>query len=132
MNMVYVSLDDNRSIAYSSDVFNGNSYQAPPPPGDWLGRAMFNRDAAKWELDPPYVRTHEDDVRDAVQRQKTLIDEAMQSISIIQLKLQAGRKLTVAETAKLDVTLDYIDEVTAIDTSAAPNIVWPYVATSDS
>ncbi|RDT13519.1 tail fiber assembly protein, partial [Enterobacter roggenkampii] len=54
-----------------------------------------------------------------------LIDEAMQSISVIQLKLQAGRKLTTAETEKLNNTLDYIDEVTATDISTAPDITWP-------
>lgn len=89
------------------------------------GNKTYNPESGEWITDPPYVRTHEDDVRDAVQRQKALIDDAMQSISIIQLKLQAGRQLTVSETAKLDATLDYIDEVTATDTGTAPDIEWP-------
>ena len=49
----------------------------------------------------------------------------MQSISIIQLKLQAGRALSDAEKNKLNATLDYIDAVTATDTATAPDINWP-------
>ena len=49
----------------------------------------------------------------------------MQSISIIQLKLQAGRALSDAEKNKLNMTLDYIDAVTATDTATAPDINWP-------
>ncbi len=46
-------------------------------------------------------------------------------MSVIQLKLQAGRKLTTAETEKVNSTLDYIDAVTTIDTATAPDIKWP-------
>lgn len=59
-----------------------------------------------------------------LQRQQ-LISSAMQSISIIQLKLQAGRALSDAEKNKLNATLDYIDAVTATDTATAPDINWP-------
>ncbi|EIQ2089380.1 tail fiber assembly protein [Escherichia coli] len=59
-----------------------------------------------------------------VQRQ-SLIDTAMASISLIQLKLQAGRKLTQTETIRLNAVLDYIDAVTATDTSTAPDVIWP-------
>lgn len=45
----------------------------------------------------------------AKQQRQALIDEAMRSISVIQLKLQAGRKLTETEIAKLNATLDYIE-----------------------
>ncbi|ELL8683005.1 tail fiber assembly protein, partial [Escherichia coli] len=47
------------------------------------------------------------------------------SISLIQLKLQAGRKLTQAETTRLNAVLDYIDAVVATDTSTAPDVIWP-------
>ncbi|STE97873.1 tail fiber assembly [Escherichia coli] len=57
---------------------------------------------------------------DAAEAQRqSLIDAAMASISLIQLKLQAGRKLTQAETTRLNAVLDYIDAVTATDTSTA-------------
>ncbi|SAA06611.1 tail assembly chaperone gp38 [Enterobacter roggenkampii] len=78
-----------------------------------------------WIDRPAPVLTHEEYIERAEQQRKNLIDEAMQSISVIQLKLQAGRKLTTAETEKLNNTLDYIDEVTATDISTAPDITWP-------
>ncbi|MHB0661292.1 tail fiber assembly protein [Escherichia coli] len=61
----------------------------------------------------------------AEQQKQLRIDEALQSISVIQLKLQAGRKLTDKETLRLNQTLDYIDEVVATDTANAPDIEWP-------
>ncbi|HAT3689742.1 tail fiber assembly protein [Citrobacter freundii] len=61
----------------------------------------------------------------AEQQKQQRIDEALQSVSVIQLKLQAGRKLTGEEALRLNQTLDYIDEVEATDTSTAPDISWP-------
>ncbi|EGK3957735.1 tail fiber assembly protein, partial [Escherichia coli] len=63
-------------------------------------------------------------VADAEQKKQSLIDAAMANISVIQLKLQAGRKLTQEETTRLNVVLDYIDAVTATDTSTAPDVIW--------
>ncbi|HGX3642203.1 TPA: tail fiber assembly protein [Escherichia coli] len=64
-------------------------------------------------------------VTDTEAQRQSLIDAAMASISLIQLKLQAGRKLTQAETTRLNAVLDYIDAVTATDTSTAPDVIWP-------
>ncbi|HBK2973307.1 TPA: tail fiber assembly protein [Escherichia coli] len=72
---------------------------------------------------PP--KTHDELLREAEAQRQSLIDAAMASISLIQLKLQAGRKLTQAETTRLNAVLDYIDAVTATDTSTAPNVIWP-------
>ncbi|HGH3388971.1 TPA: tail fiber assembly protein [Citrobacter freundii] len=60
-------------------------------------------------------------------KKESLISDAMTSISVIQLKLSAGRKLTTEETEKLNAVLDYIDNVTATDISIAPEINWPVV-----
>ena len=49
----------------------------------------------------------------------------MDSISLIQLKLRAGRNLTQEEKTRLNSVLDYIDAVEAIDTSNVPDIEWP-------
>ncbi|EEW2546295.1 tail fiber assembly protein [Escherichia coli] len=73
----------------------------------------------------PPERSHDELVADAEQKKQSLIDAAMANISVIQLKLQAGRKLTQAETARLNAALDYIDAVTATDTSTAPDVIWP-------
>ena len=80
-------------------------------------------DGEKWVTDTEAQHSAAVDAAEA-QRQ-SLIDAAMSSISLIQLKLQAGRKLTQAETTRLNAVLDYIDAVTATDTSTAPDVIWP-------
>ena len=80
-------------------------------------------DGEKWVTDTEAQHSVAVDAAEA-QRQ-SLIDTAMASISLIQLKLQAGRKLTQAETTRLNAVLDYIDAVTVTDTSTAPDVIWP-------
>ncbi|MCV8890644.1 tail fiber assembly protein, partial [Escherichia coli] len=91
------------------------SWQHHPPYDKW--------DGEKWVTD---TEAQHSAVVDAAEAQRqSLIDTAMASISLIQLKLQAGRNLTQAETARLNAALDYIDAVTATDTSTAPDVIWP-------
>ncbi|HCJ2192962.1 TPA: tail fiber assembly protein [Escherichia coli] len=80
-------------------------------------------DGEKWVTDTEAQYSAAVDAAE-IQRQ-SLIDAAMASISLIQLKLRAGRKLTQAETTRLNAVLDYIDAVAATDTSTAPNVIWP-------
>ncbi|EKI1312029.1 tail fiber assembly protein [Escherichia coli] len=80
-------------------------------------------DGEKWVTDTEAQHSAAVDAAEA-QRQ-SLIDTAMASISLIQLKLQAGRNLTQSETSRLNTVLDYIDSVTATDTSTAPDVIWP-------
>ncbi|EHK9041784.1 tail fiber assembly protein [Escherichia coli] len=80
-------------------------------------------DGEKWVTDTEIQ--HRAAVEAAETLRRSLIDTAMASVSLIQLKLRAGRKLTDAETVKLNAVLDYIDAVTATDISTAPDIAWP-------
>ncbi|EKK1986556.1 tail fiber assembly protein [Escherichia coli] len=80
-------------------------------------------DGEKWVTDTEAQYSAAVDAAE-IQRQ-SLIDDAMASISLIQLKLQSGRKLTQTETTRLNVVLDYIDAVEATDTSTAPDVIWP-------
>ncbi|HCN7021467.1 TPA: tail fiber assembly protein, partial [Escherichia coli] len=80
-------------------------------------------DGEKWVTDTE--AQHSAAVGAAEAQRQSLIDAAMASISLIQLKLQAGRKLTQPENTRLNAVLDYIDAVTATDTSTAPNVIWP-------
>ncbi|PBO98723.1 tail fiber assembly protein [Shigella boydii] len=80
-------------------------------------------DGEKWVTDTE--AQHSAAVEAAEAQRQSLIDAAMASISLIQLKLQGGRKLTQAETTRLNAVLDYIDAVTATDTSTAPDVIWP-------
>ncbi len=80
-------------------------------------------DGEKWVTDTE--AQHCAEVETAEIQRQSLIDTAMASISLIQLKLQAGRELTQTETTKLNAVLDYIDAVTATDTRTAPDVIWP-------
>ena len=80
-------------------------------------------DGEKWVTDTE--AQHGAAVEAAETQRQSLIDTAMASISLIQLKLQAGRNLTQSETSRLNTVLDYIDAVTATDTSTAPDVIWP-------
>ncbi|EFE3269945.1 TPA: tail fiber assembly protein [Escherichia coli] len=80
-------------------------------------------DGEKWVTDTE--AQHSAAVEAAEAQRQSLIDAAMASISLIQLKLRAGRNLTQAETARLNAALDYIDAVEATDTSTAPDVIWP-------
>ena len=107
---------DTSMVDYIGPIKNGFTSTAPSTPYDkW--------DGEKWVTDSEAQHGAAVDAAEA-QRQ-SLIDAAMASISLIQLKLQAGRKLTQAETTLLNAVLDYIDAVTATDTSTAPDIIWP-------
>ncbi|EFN9929941.1 tail fiber assembly protein [Enterobacter roggenkampii] len=127
-NMFYSKLDEpscERAGTWPEDAVDVDDdvflmFSGTPPIGK--RRGVVNGMPAWVDVPPP---TTEQFVSQAELKRQKLIEEAMQSISVIQLKLQAGRKLTPAETEKLNSTLDYIDAVTTIDTATAPDIKWP-------
>ncbi|MCG9387289.1 tail fiber assembly protein [Escherichia coli] len=107
---------DTKEITVPGDYPENTTTIAPLTPYDkW--------DGEKWVTDTE--AQHGAAVEAAEAQRQSLIDAAMASISLIQLKLQAGRKLTQAETTQLNAVLDYIDAVTATDTSTAPDVIWP-------
>ncbi|HFV9294931.1 TPA: tail fiber assembly protein [Serratia fonticola] len=98
-----------------NDLFNGQA----------TGKVIIADDDGKPYLAMQPEPTNEQLVAAAEQQRQSLIADAIQSISVIQIKLQAGRKLTVAETAKMNLVLDYIDDVQSVNVSIASNIEWP-------
>ncbi|MEB0964952.1 tail fiber assembly protein [Citrobacter braakii] len=80
-------------------------------------------DGQRWVKDE--AAEHKAALDAAAIKKESLISDAMASISVIQLKLSAGRKLTPEETEKLNAVLDYIDNVTATDISTAPDVTFP-------
>ncbi|HHN9109385.1 TPA: tail fiber assembly protein [Escherichia coli] len=107
---------DTKEITVPGDYPENTTTIAPLTPYDeW--------DGEKWVTDTE--AQHSAAVGAAEAQRQSLIDAAMASISLIQLKLQAGRQLTQAETTRLNAVLDYIDAVTATDTSTAPDVIWP-------
>ncbi|MBW9519892.1 tail fiber assembly protein [Escherichia coli] len=107
---------DEITIAEMGDYPENTTTIAPLTPYDkW--------DGEKWVTDTE--AQHGAAVEAAEAQRQSLIDAAMASISLIQLKLQAGRKLTQAETARLNAVLDYIDALELVDISCAPDVIWP-------
>ncbi|MCR6140887.1 tail fiber assembly protein [Escherichia coli] len=107
---------DTKEITVPGDYPENTTTIAPLTPYDkW--------DGEKWVTDTE--AQHSAAVEAAEAQRQSLIDAAMASISLIQLKLRAGRKLTQAETTRLNAVLDYIDAVEATDTSTAPDVIWP-------
>ena len=107
---------DTKEITVPGDYPENTTTIAPLTPYDeW--------DGEKWVTDTEAQHSAALDAAEA-QRQ-SLINAAMASISLIQLKLQAGRKLMQTENTRLNAVLNYIDAVTATDTSTAPDVIWP-------
>ncbi|MEH5620094.1 tail fiber assembly protein [Escherichia coli] len=107
---------DTKEITVPGDYPENTTTIAPLTPYDkW--------DGEKWVTDTE--AQHSAAVEAAEAQRQSLIDAAMASISLIQLKLQAGRKLTQPENTRLNAVLDYIDAVTATDTRTAPDVIWP-------
>ncbi|TGB95886.1 tail fiber assembly protein [Escherichia sp. E2748] len=123
----YVS-DHRGEIVYSTETGESKEIKTP---GDYPENTTtiapstpYDKwDGEKWVTDTEEL--HHVAVETAETQRQSMIETAMASISLIQLKLQAGRKLMQAETTRLNTVLDYIDAVTATDTSTAPDVIWP-------
>lgn len=143
-------IDPGEGVAGKVSLFNGTSWQLEedhrgvtvysldnkaPSVVDYIGpikegfvaaapTSLFDKwDGKKWVTDTESQQA--DAIAKAELQRQQLISAAMQSISVIQLKLQAGRALSDTEKNKLNLTFDYIDAVTATDTATAPDINWP-------
>ena len=107
---------ESKEITAPGDYPENTTTIAPLTPYDkWDGEKWVTNTEAQ----------HSAAVEAAEAQRQSLIDAAMASISLIQLKLQAGRNLTQAEITSLNAVLDYIDAVEATDTSTVPDIEWP-------
>ncbi|MCK6770780.1 tail fiber assembly protein [Enterobacter roggenkampii] len=67
-------------------------------------------------------------IAEAEEKRRELIESALQSISVIQLKQMNGRSLTEKEVTRLNDVLDYIEALEATEADAAPDIHWPELA----
>ena len=106
-------------ISVSDEVFR--EFTATPVNGKV--RSAGDHGMPTWEDIPP--PSHEEHVALAELQKQTRLENAMQSISIIHLKLQAGRKLNELEKMRLNAVLDYINEIEEIDIETSPGINWP-------
>ncbi len=88
-----------------------------PPEGKYL---VFDEKGPRLESipAPDYVALAED-------QRGSLLSEATTAITVWQTKLLMGRKLTTAESEKLNAWMDYIDVLNDTDLSDAPDVRWP-------
>ena len=108
------------AVLMSAEVFS--EFFSQHPPAGKMRTAGPNGLPVWADIPKP---SKEELINQAEQEKQRRIDDALQSISVIQLKLQVGRKLAADETIRLNQVLDYIDAVEATDTSTAPDTSWP-------
>lgn len=58
-------------------------------------------------------------IEEAEEKRRALIESALQSVSVIQLKQMNGRSLTEKEVTRLNDVLDYIEALEVTDTETA-------------
>jgi hypothetical protein len=61
----------------------------------------------------------------ANQKREKLIESALSSVALTQLRIQMRRGVSEADMTRLSKVLDYIDTLELLDLSLAPNISWP-------
>lgn len=107
---------ESKKITIPGDYPENTTTIPPSTPYDkWNGE--------QWVTDTEAQRCAAVEVAET-QRQ-SLIDAAMASVELIQLKLRAGRRLSGSDAVRLDAVLDYIEALEATDTGSAPDIEWP-------
>lgn len=108
MTDVYVSSNDNRSFGYSPNDFGGNSYLAPEPPSEILGRSTFDKELWEWVVDAPYEPSNSEKRKEAL----AALSVTYQA-DIVQLNtswLAAAVSDGVNETAKKDAVIAQIND----------------------
>lgn len=82
-------------------------------------------DGGMWVTDN--TAAHAADIAAAEAQRQQLLVVAQQRITVWQTKLLMGRKLTENESNQLNIWMDYIDALEAVDVSTAPSIEWPAI-----
>ena len=121
--IIYVSTDNYRSISYSP-IPGWSTIPVEVPDNFSGGNKTYNPETGNWVTDPPYVPTHEDYVRDAESERQRLTDSANTVMEDWIIDLQLG-VISDDDRAKLLAWRQYVKDVKAVDTSSAPNVIWP-------
>lgn len=107
------------AIAISDDDFE--CFTGTPPLG--MQRGVGEDGLPVWQPIP--TLTYEQEIIRAESERERLLSLAQQNISLWQTKLLMGRKLTENEMHQLNIWVDYIDAVSVLDLTSAPDIIWP-------
>ncbi|HFD4470451.1 TPA: tail fiber assembly protein [Citrobacter freundii] len=114
---IVYSTDTGEAVAVNvpGDYPEGTTTLAPSTPYDtWNG--------SEWVTDTE--AQHSADVEAAEQQKAALLLEAQATISLWQTELQLGI-ISDEDKASLIAWMNYIKAVQAVDTSKAPDIIWP-------
>lgn len=116
-SVVYSTADGLESVVdYIGDIKSGFTQLMPVTRFDkW--------DGVTWVTDN--TAAHVADIAAAEAQRQQLLVVAQQRITVWQTKLLMGRKLTENESNQLNIWMDYIDALEAVDVSTAPSIEWP-------
>ena len=124
MKIIYVEESTGRSWSTSPAAFDGVNYPVIVHDDFTGGAITHNRLTNEWIVDPPYVPTHEDDVRDAEAFRRNLITEAEKTMAGWILDLNLGL-ISEDDKQKLIAWRLYVKALDAIELDAAPEIEWP-------
>lgn len=86
------------------------------------GMHKMSAEEVEVHINPPV--TKEQLIAEAEAKKQTLIAEVTAETAMLRAKLALGR-IKPDEKALLNSWLDYLDELEAVDVSAAPDIDWP-------
>ena len=122
--IIYVWKGDYRSYGSSPDAWGGNVISVEVPENFSGGNKTYIPDTGEWITDLQYVRTHEDDVRDAEVYRRNLIAEAEKTMAGWILDLSLGL-ISNEDKQKLIAWRLYVKALDSIELDAAPEIEWP-------
>ncbi|MEB6511332.1 tail fiber assembly protein [Enterobacter roggenkampii] len=105
------------------DLFNG--FQTVGLTEDAPASVGWNYNGKHFSPPPEPEKTHEELVAEVDAEKQSRLDYAAGKIVIWQTRLLMGRKLATDETTSLNIWMDYIDALEAVDTSEASEINWP-------
>ncbi|MDX6912260.1 tail fiber assembly protein [Hafnia paralvei] len=116
-SVVYSTADGLESVVdYIGEIKSGFTQLMPVTRFDkW--------DGVTWVTDN--TAAHVADIAAAEAQRQQLLVVAQQLITVWQTKLLMGRALTENESSQLNIWMDYIDALEAVDISTAPSIEWP-------
>lgn len=116
-SVVYSTADGLESVVdYIGEIKSGFTQLMPVTRFDkW--------DGGMWVTDN--TAAHVADIAAAEAQRQQLLVVAQQRITVWQTKLLMGRALTENESSQLNIWMDYIDALEAVDVSTAPSIEWP-------
>lgn len=122
--IIYVWKGDYRSYGFSQDLWGGNVLPVVVPDNFSGGNKIYNPETCEWIIDHPYEMTHADYAREANSTKQGLLDEVDEVTKQWLIDLQLD-DLSDEDRVKLVAWRAYRKLLVAVDTSTAPDVIWP-------